>query len=82
MAKKGTIRRKQLTSVQIKSIAELWDTKTPEQIAEMLGSTTSTINNFAREIRKQNPKLCSARGGKGIKRKDLVATALAMMEDK
>jgi transposase len=80
MAKgKGKPRGRSLTPAQVKEMIIQWDNKTVDELAQMFGTTASTINNMSRAVRKQDSSLCHPKGGR--KRKDVVMYALKLLKE-
>ena len=70
-------RAKSLTAVDIKKLIKAWPDRTIEELAEMFGVSKATIEKIARNVRMQNPALCSKKAN------DLnykVAQALKLLE--
>ena len=52
-------RAKSLTAVDIKKLIMAWPDRTIEELAVMFGVSKATIEKIARNVRMQNPVLCS-----------------------
>jgi transposase len=78
-AKKGQPRGKSLSPVQVKEMVLQWDKKTAEELADMFGTSVSTVINMSRAVRKADSSLCHPKGGR--KREDVVADALRLLKE-
>ena len=52
-------RAKSLTAVDIKKLIMVWPDRTIEELVVMFGVSKATIEKIARNVRMQNPALCS-----------------------
>jgi len=52
-------RAKSLTAVDIKKLIMVWPDRTIEELAVMFGASKATIEKIAKNVRMQNPALCS-----------------------
>ncbi len=66
-----------MTPVQVAEMIKTWNDKSVEEFAELFGVGPSTVMGMSKEVRKADPSLCPAKGGR--KRADVVADALKLI---